>query len=140
MPNDCRNTVTIYADPATIRAFAEAGPKLPELVKEHALPETLHIYDYELKIAGTEAMIFTVGSAWRPAIPLFKALMEEYPIFFFKVEWYVEDGVAGIWIAEPAKAPNAPPIIKCLEWDEGCLEAKHELFQSPDTIEIVNAK
>jgi hypothetical protein len=140
MPNDCQTTVTIYADAETIRAFTKAGHNLPELVKEHTLPDGLHLYNYDLKIAGIEAMIFTVESAWRPVIPLFKALMVEYPIFFFKVEWYVEDGAAGIWIAEPAKAPNAPPIIKYLEWDEGCLEAKHELFQSPEKIEIVNAK
>jgi hypothetical protein len=128
MPNDCRNGVTIYATAPTINLLKEVGLKLPTLIKEHTLPEDLRMYEYDLHTAGKEAMIFTVNSAWAPLHPLFEALMKEYPISFIKNSWYVEDGAAGVWIAEPAKPAGAPPIIRSLEWDEGCVEAKHDMF------------
>jgi hypothetical protein len=129
MPNDCRNGVTIYATPPTIELLKEVGLKLPTLLKEHTLPEDLRMYEYTLHEAGTEAMIFTVESAWAPLHPLFEALMKEYPISFIKNSWYVEDGTAGVWIAEAPKTPGAPPEIKSLEWEEGCVEAKMDMFR-----------
>lgn len=129
MPNDCRNTITIYASAATIKALKDAGIKLAELIKHHELPEDLRLYDYNLHTAGKEAMIFSVQSAWVPPLPLLEAIAVELSTVFIKNEWYVEDGSAGVWIAEPAKAAGAPPIFRSMEWDEGCIEAKFDMFR-----------
>ncbi len=125
--------MTIYADPPTIRLLVEAGLKLPELVKKYPLPDDLRVYEYTLKTAGAEAMIFSITSAWVPIHALLNALMNEYMIWFIKNEWYAEDGAAGVWIAEPAKPAGAPPIVRSLTWDEGCLEAKHDLFRATES-------
>ncbi len=129
MPNDCRNSVTIYATAPTIQLLKETGIKLLELVKGNPKLDDIRLYEYTLHEAGKEAMIFTVLSAWAPPHALFEAIMNEYPIWFIKNSWYVEDGAAGVWIADPAKPAGAPAIIKSLEWDEGCLEAKADMFQ-----------
>jgi len=133
MPNECTNTITIYADEPTaqilLRLLISAGGDLRSLVKEHVLPENSLLYNQKLHRFGAEGLIFTATSNWGPPIHLLKALFEEQFIWFMKNEWCSEDGSAGVFIAEPAKAKGAPPLYSSLQWDEGSLEAKADVFR-----------
>jgi hypothetical protein len=131
MPNDCYNHVTLYADASTIKHLVEAGPALANLLVGEF--SDLRLYDYKLNQVGTEAMSFTITSAWVPANPLFDALINQFELTFLKNEWYIEDGAAGIWIG--VLHSNSPvPKISALEWDEGPIEEKaHRFRKSADS-------
>jgi hypothetical protein len=128
MPNDCVNHVTLYAGPSTIKHLVEAGPALADLIVGDV--GDLRLYDYKVRQVGKEAMIFTITSAWVPANPLFEALIQQLDITFLKNEWYIEDGMAGVWIGESRGIDGLVPKISALEWDEGCLEEKVHRFRN----------
>lgn len=131
MPNDCVNHVTLYAGPRTIKRLVEAGPAIADLVMSDC--GDLRLYEYKVQQIGKEAIIFTVTSAWRPANALFHAMVLELDITFLKNEWYVEDGMAGVWIGESKGIDSLLPKISLLEWDEGCLEEKVHRFRTGST-------
>ncbi len=131
MPNDCENFVIVYADEQTIQAIAEIGLRLPDLIKAHPLPEHLRMYDYALKDVGAGAIAFRITSAWGPLDDLFHLLVLEYPsIVFMKNEWCVEDGAAGVWVAERYGEGGETLLrVQSMHWDEGCLEEKAHRFR-----------
>lgn len=130
MPNDCVNHVTVYADTATINLLKAAGPRIPDRIRAKKLPETLQVYDYKFHQAGQGAIRFSITSAWRPALDLLDGLIAEYPtITFIKNEWYIEDGGAGVWVAD--RKEGQEPVICQVSWDEGCMEEIHHRFSEP---------
>lgn len=139
MPNDCVNTITIYADTATIERILDVNGQLPELVPPIAEQSseaaavaygTDRFYLYRLKAAGPGATLFTLYTAWGPPNKLLETLLKtEKGVEFIKCVWDVEDGGAGVWIGE--RGANGACEIRSLEWVEGCLEERAERFGSP---------
>ena len=124
MPNDCTNRVTIYADEVTIAFIKEAEHRLEALIHGVTIDE-VRVYNYSLLSAGKEAILFKITSAWDPINDFLNVLRQEYPVLFIKNEWYVEDGIAGVWVFD-----RNEPIPKTLTWDEGCLEEKAHFFRT----------
>lgn len=136
MPNDCVNFVTIYAPAETIEQIADMNGRLIELVPPPPEEEVLHkywgsdrFYDYVLDERGLEAIQFSITTAWGPPLGLFRMLLDLHPVDFIKVSWHVEDGAAGIWIGRHDN-DGGKPVVKSLDWDEGCIEERAHRFRT----------
>jgi hypothetical protein len=58
---------------------------------------------------------------------MFQALLDVFPtITFLKNDWTVEDGMAGIWVAE---VNGSSRTVQSMHWDEGCLEERVHRFR-----------
>jgi hypothetical protein len=134
MPNDCVNRITIYADAATIEKIKAVDYKVIDLVpaldpSANAVDTwgTDRFYYYELIAAGPEAIAFSICTAWAPPIGFLTQLVNANPeITFLKSDWHLEDGPAGIFVAE--RGPEMPLSIQSMTWDEGCLEERAQRF------------
>ncbi len=139
MPNDCYNGVFLYADKSTIDTLEKAGLKLCQLVSQPPkdLKEeewkwraenwgTDRFYLYNLRQAGVGAIDFSITTAWSPPLGLWLKLVQKFKdITFFKDEWSIEVGAAGVWIARREKDKPGKIFVQQMSWDEGCMEMKY---------------
>ena len=140
MPNDCINRITIYADTATIQRIAAADydilslvPPLPEDTPEARADAygSDRFYDYEQIHIGPEGAMLRFTTAWAPPLKFLHTLAEtEKGVVFMKSDWDVEDGAAGIWVAE-RRAGSDELLVQSMNWDEGCLEERAHRFGPP---------
>ncbi len=138
MPNDCVNRITIYADAATIQRITAVGHKVLELVPP--LPEdtpdarvaaygTDRFYDYKQVHVGPEGAMLRITTPWAPPLKFLHILAEtEKGVVFMKSEWDVEDGDAGVWVAERRGGADGL-YVQSMNWDEGCLEERAHRFR-----------
>jgi hypothetical protein len=113
MENECVSRVIVYGDETSI------------VYIQHCIRS---IKGYTLCRAGREAIEFRIRSDWTPPLKYLLQLMTDYCIYFMKCEWTSENGQAGIWISEPAKAIGAAPHCKLLEWDDWPRDQQEESF------------
>lgn len=123
MPNDCYNKITIVCKDKPV----------PDELNTLIITELQHkengIYVYnntiELIKKGSLGIIFELWSAWNPDYEWLATLLNKYPHFWIKNEWYEEGGMAGVWVGF---VKDNEPIIKNFTWEDICIEGKHFLF------------
>jgi hypothetical protein len=134
MPNDCVNRVTIYADEETTAKLVALGSRFADMLPEPADPihETWgsdRFHEYSVYDYGKTAIAFRFMSAWAPPLGFFDELLRTYKnISFVKVDWNVEDGMAGVWVGSRIEGEDGYGTEK-MQWDEGCIEEHAHRFR-----------
>lgn len=75
---------------------------------------------------GTKGIIFRLWTALNPNYEWLESLLTNYPSCWVKNEWNEEGGYAGVWVG--FTNDENEKIIKSLQWEDLCIEAKHYLF------------
>ena len=112
MPNDCWNTITI-----TCNSIEELNK-----LESNELQDNNSYHPSIIMMKRREKGIkFSQTTAWNPDYKWLESLVTKYPGAWIKNEWYEEGGFAGVWVG----SVNG---IKCMEWEDLCIEAKYEIF------------
>jgi hypothetical protein len=109
MPNDCWNDITI------ITYDTSQGVN-------NIFDNTLRGADVKVKKRWKNGMELTIMTEWNPCFKWLESLIDTYPKWWLKNEWWEEGGTAGVWVGYHK---NDKKIIKKLEWDDICIEELH---------------
>jgi hypothetical protein len=123
MPNDCWNLITIatHENPNELELLIQN--EFTHHIDEDGNP--VYHRTVELLEKGKGGVILRLWSGWNPDFEWLEGLLDKYPSCWVKNEWSEEGGYAGVWVG---CVKEGEKIIKRLEWDDLCIEAKHYLF------------
>ena len=106
MANDCWNEITIitYDDLQGINNIFD---------------KTLRGVNVKVKTRWQNGMELSVRTDCIPNFNWLESLIDSYPAWWLKNEWWEEGGMAGVWVGYHK---HNKKIIKKLEWDDICIE------------------
>ena len=113
MPNECTNHLTIATSD-----LSELDSIVATIFSSHS-PHILQ--------RGPRGVRLHMVSAWKPDYLWLQSLIDMFPSCLIKVEWFVEDGKAGVWIGYNKDGVKR---ISSTEWEDLSLEAENYFFNS----------
>ncbi|VVU94782.1 hypothetical protein CPAV1605_507 [seawater metagenome] len=114
MPNDCFNNLTIVS---------HDNPKQLQNLFDNEFTDKKIRIDFK----GNQGILLEVWTPWQPDFKWLESLLEKYPNCWIKNEWWEEGGRAGIWTGGSVINGEFEKIKK-LEWNDICIEGKHQYF------------
>lgn len=106
MDNDCWNDITVitYDDSQRINNIFD---------------NTLRGVEVKVKTRWQNGMELTFKTNFSPDFDWLESLIDAYPAWWIKNDWWEEGGSAGVWVGYHK---NKKKIIREIDWDDSCIE------------------